>query len=305
MKKSKILLLIVLSLFVSSINTTSAFYTSKTNYTNNFKTNSNSMTINFKTNSSDLVYGSNAHISKGKIYLPNINRNGYNFLGYGEVNKNASYNGGQYVSINNLNGKTLEAKYSLINYSIGYNLNSGALASGKTNPTSYNIESNNFTLNNPSRVGWNFNGWTGTGLSTNTTTVSVNKGSTGNRNYTANWKDDIAPVIKNIKITTLRYVTAEECQNTSTFKVAIEVRMLEQGSGFDHYNVSLAAVGEAHGTGFDVSAGATTTNNGDGTITVRAEDECWVGGMNRDVTLKTFDAAGNYATNNGIYYIGL
>ena len=44
-----------------------------------------------------------------------------------------------------------------------------------------------FTLPVPTRNGYAFTGWTGTGLSSATKTVTVAKGSTGNRSYTANW----------------------------------------------------------------------------------------------------------------------
>ena len=79
---------------------------------------------------------------------------------------------------------TLYAVWSRNNYSISYTLNGGSI-SGQ--PTSYNVESANFTLPTPTRNGYTFTGWTGTGLSELTKTVTVNKGSTGNRNYTANW----------------------------------------------------------------------------------------------------------------------
>lgn len=70
-------------------------------------------------------------------------------------------------------------------YSISYSLDGGTVATA--NPTSYNVDSATFTLNNPTKEGYNFDGWTGTGLSTKTQKVTVAKGSTGTRSYTANW----------------------------------------------------------------------------------------------------------------------
>ncbi|MBR1376674.1 MAG: InlB B-repeat-containing protein [Bacilli bacterium] len=303
MKKVKLLFLVIIAFLISSLATTSTYYTTSTNFTNKFNSKVNNVSIDFKTSSSDLVYGTNSHISGNNIYLPNINRAGYSFLGYGEINKNVTYYGGRYVSISEINNKSLEAKYSLTNYTIGYILNGGTVS--RSNPTTYTIETNTFTLNNPSRTGYTFKGWSGTGIADKSTSVTIPKNSNGNRSYTANFVDDIAPNVKNISISTLRRSTSEECQNTSTYRVAIEVKMLEQGTGFDHYNVSLTAVGDAHGTGFDVSAGAITTNNSDGTITVRAEDTCWVGDITRSVQLKTCDKAGNCTTNTNNYYIGL
>lgn len=72
-------------------------------------------------------------------------------------------------------------------YKIIYDLAGGTLPAGKTNPTSYTIETAEFTLQNPERTGYTFAGWSGTGLTANTTTVTISKGSTGERKYTANW----------------------------------------------------------------------------------------------------------------------
>ncbi len=73
---------------------------------------------------------------------------------------------------------------SATKYTISYNLGGGTSVS---NPTEYYVNSENFTLNNPTKTGYTFAGWTGTGLSEPTVTVTVTKGSMGNRSYTANW----------------------------------------------------------------------------------------------------------------------
>ena len=73
-------------------------------------------------------------------------------------------------------------------YAISYNLDGGSLPAGKSNPKTYNSQTGTFTLNNPVRNGYEFTGWTGTGLNTQAQTVTVKKGSTGNRSYTAHWK---------------------------------------------------------------------------------------------------------------------
>ena len=72
-----------------------------------------------------------------------------------------------------------------VEYSITYNLDGGKLASG-SNPTTY-TKSSRFTLVNPTKTGYDFAGWTGTGLDKATMTVTVPAGSTGNRSYTATW----------------------------------------------------------------------------------------------------------------------
>ena len=77
--------------------------------------------------------------------------------------------------------QNLEVIYNIINYTITYNLDEGVA----DNPSEYTVETDNITLNNPTKEGFNFAGWTGTGLSEPTLSVIINKGSYGNREYTA------------------------------------------------------------------------------------------------------------------------
>jgi len=72
-------------------------------------------------------------------------------------------------------------------YTLTYTLNGGSVTG---NPTSYTINSNTFTLKNPTRTGYTFTGWSGTDITNTSTSVSVTKGSIGNRSYTANWSAD-------------------------------------------------------------------------------------------------------------------
>ncbi len=84
-------------------------------------------------------------------------------------------------------GKTsVYASWTPVSYSITYILDGGNVSG---NPTSYTIESSAITLNNPTKKGFTFTGWEGTGLTGETnTTVTIPKGSTGNRTYTAHWE---------------------------------------------------------------------------------------------------------------------
>ncbi len=82
-------------------------------------------------------------------------------------------------------GVTYEAKWTINEYTISYTLNSGTVEG--TNPGTYTVDSNTITLINPTRPGYTFTGWTGTGLSAATKDVTIAKGSTGDRTYTANW----------------------------------------------------------------------------------------------------------------------
>ncbi len=72
-------------------------------------------------------------------------------------------------------------------YSITY-VNVEEATFSSANPTSYKSTDNDITLVNPSKDGYTFIGWTGTGYAEPTLTVVIKKGSVGNRQYIANWQ---------------------------------------------------------------------------------------------------------------------
>ncbi|MBO4841722.1 MAG: C10 family peptidase [Bacteroidaceae bacterium] len=73
-------------------------------------------------------------------------------------------------------------------YRISYNLNGGTVET--PNPTSYTSANEDIILNTPTRDGWDFDGWTGTGLDGAQMSVTIPKGSIGHRHYTATWTAD-------------------------------------------------------------------------------------------------------------------
>ena len=87
--------------------------------------------------------------------------------------------------------RSYTATWTPITYTISYDLAGGALAQGDTNPATYTIESDAITLKNPTREGYDFTGWTGTGLTEATMVVTIAKGSIGNRTYTATWEETV------------------------------------------------------------------------------------------------------------------
>lgn len=80
----------------------------------------------------------------------------------------------------------ITAKYEIINYDISYSLDGGSESS---NPTEYNIETNTFTLKKPTKTGYSFLGWTGSNGNIPQTTVTIEKGTTGNKSYVAHWSE--------------------------------------------------------------------------------------------------------------------
>ena len=84
----------------------------------------------------------------------------------------------------NFNNISLDPSF---NFSIFYHLGAGALPPGQSNPISFNYETPTFTLINPILLGYDFLGWTGSNGTQPQDTITIEKGSTGDRDYTANW----------------------------------------------------------------------------------------------------------------------
>ena len=82
---------------------------------------------------------------------------------------------------------TIYTTYKINTYDIVYNLDGGELESGKRNPETYTVR-DEFTLNNPSKEGHTFTGWTGTDLSDKTIDVTIPEGSIGDREYIATYE---------------------------------------------------------------------------------------------------------------------
>lgn len=76
-------------------------------------------------------------------------------------------------------------------YQITYDLNGGNMKSGEKNPTTYNVDTTVFKLKNPVRAGYTFTGWSGTQITGVSDNVPVKQGSTDNRTYKANWRENI------------------------------------------------------------------------------------------------------------------
>ena len=116
-------------------------------------------------------------------------RAGYTFKGYYDAATEGTlyYNadGSSAHVWNKTAVATLYARWEIINYTVAYNLDGGEVA--VANPTEYTVETETFTLNNPTKEHNDFLGWTGSNGETPQTEVSIAKGSTGNKTYTANW----------------------------------------------------------------------------------------------------------------------
>ncbi|WP_180326539.1 InlB B-repeat-containing protein [Raoultibacter phocaeensis] len=125
----------------------------------------------------------------------NFSRSGYNFAGWATYTSgSAQYADRALVDIHPPEAGatiTLYAKWVPVpgyTFTITYNLNSGTYPSGNPNPATYTYESADIVLQPPTRANCTFVGWTGSNGSTPQTSVTIPKGSDGDRSYFANWK---------------------------------------------------------------------------------------------------------------------
>ena len=135
----------------------------------------NQYTITFDTNGGSVIDPITQDYATAVVAPDDPTRNGYTFAGWDSDIPTT-------IPAGNV---TINATWTPINYTLSYELAGGSVASA--NPASYTIESAAITLNNPTKSGFDFAGWTGTGLDAATKTVTIATGSTGNRSYTATW----------------------------------------------------------------------------------------------------------------------
>ncbi len=125
-------------------------------------------------------------VETASFKLINPTRTGYTFAGWTGTDFDEASTSVT-VEKGSVGDRAYTATWTPITYTIAYELNGGKLADGVTNPENYTIETDTFTLSNPTKVGYAFAGWTGTGLTEAAVQVEIATGSTGNREYTATW----------------------------------------------------------------------------------------------------------------------
>lgn len=76
-------------------------------------------------------------------------------------------------------------------YTISYDLDGGSFNTSG-NPKSYTVDTETFILNNPTKEGYIFIGWTGSNDVVPQMNVAIKKGTIGNLFYTANWKRNVS-----------------------------------------------------------------------------------------------------------------
>ena len=126
-------------------------------------------------------------IQSATITLAAPTREGYDFGGW-YANSGLTGSAVTTIATGSTGDVELWAKWTARQYTIAYtNVDGEDVTFSSPNPTSYTIESADITLVNPTRTGYRFMCWDGTGLDTPTQTVTIATGSTGDRTYNANW----------------------------------------------------------------------------------------------------------------------
>lgn len=119
---------------------------------------------------------------EGTWNIPTPTKTGYKFDGW-EVSGNGSKMDGNTFTMGDADA-TITAKWTPIDYTIKCNTGGGQIASY---PTSYNINTDTITIPQPTKPGYAFAGWTGSNGNTAQKTVTIPKGSTGDKTYDAHW----------------------------------------------------------------------------------------------------------------------
>lgn len=119
---------------------------------------------------------------EGTQNIPTPTKTGYKFDGW-EVSGNGSKMDGNTFTMGDADA-TITAKWTPIDYTIKCNTGGGQIASY---PTSYNINTDTITIPQPTKPGYAFAGWTGSNGNTAQKTVTIPKGSTGDKTYDAHW----------------------------------------------------------------------------------------------------------------------
>ena len=195
-----------------------AYFTDKKSLTNVFTINTK-YTVTFDSNSgtgtmNDQIISYNVSTP---LTLNEFEKIGYTFTGW---NTSTDGNGTPYTNgqdVTNIGNITLYAQWQIDTYSIGYILDGGTVAIA--NPNTYTVETASFTLNNPTKTGYTFKGWSGTDLTGDTnTSVTIAQGSTENRYYTANYTPNIyAITLDNQSVNIANTITIYEKYNTGYY----------------------------------------------------------------------------------------
>ena len=133
----------------------------------------------------------NYTIETENFVLKNPTKKGYTFLGWKEIGVDDEPVLQKTISKGSIGNKTIQAVWEKDIYTIAY-LHSPEAGEGEMinneNVVTYDVETDSFVLKAPTREGYTFVGWSGTGIVGMQQEVTIQKGTTGNLQFTANWE---------------------------------------------------------------------------------------------------------------------
>ena len=135
-----------------------------------------SITYNLNGGTNNPANPSMYNVESSTINLADPTRDGYTFAGWTPTDN---------IPAGSTGNKEFTASWTAIDYTITYNLGGGTNAAG--NPATYTIETPTFTLGDPTRDYYTFNGWT-------PSDTTIEQGSPGDLTFTASW----TPITYNI-----------------------------------------------------------------------------------------------------------
>ena len=174
-------------------------------------------------------------VSDGIITLQDLVAPGYDFHGW-FTEPNGAGEQKTTIDASTMTDYSLYPYLTIKTYNIAYDYNGGSA----TNPTTYTVETETFTLNNPTsrNIGgtdYAFVGWTGTGIEGVALNVTIEKGSFGDRSYTARFEGETSTVTLNVNnnvITTYAATTGE-----TLTKALLSEKLEESENNLNGYSV--------------------------------------------------------------------
>jgi uncharacterized repeat protein (TIGR02543 family) len=133
-------------------------------------------------------------IESAAITLEAATRIGYRFDGWYRDAGFSSAVTGIAIPSGATGAKTFYAKWTIIEYTITYNLNDGTI-DADANPTTYTVEDAAITLATPTREGYTFVGWFDTADLSGSKVTDIAAGSTGDKTFYAKWRKNVAGII--------------------------------------------------------------------------------------------------------------
>ncbi len=176
--------------------------------------------------------------NSGKLKANLFTRVGYIFAGWAtEPTGVKAYDDEELITVTKATKGlvNLYAVWTPNTYDIAYDLGGGEAS----NPATYTFNET-LALNAPTKAGYTFLGWTGSNGSVPQTAVSIAKGSTGNKSYTAHWMSNAVGTTQDL-IAAIGEVTTESGETIAQARAAYDALSEEDQALVSNYATLTAA----------------------------------------------------------------